>query len=88
MNSLLGVGGHLLSGEMGEFSYTISKYSRKWEMAEDPEVAGAERVLVPVHTFNGTTFHFGIPLSPESGHPPPPPDAADGLARELTSSFS
>ena len=66
MNSLLGVGGHLLSGEMEEFSYTISKYSRKWEMAEDPEVAGAEvireRVLVPVHTFNGTTFHFGIPF--------------------------
>ena len=78
MNSQLGVGGHLQSDEMEEFSYTISKYSRKWEMAEDPEVAGAEvireRVLVPVHTFNGTTLHLTLKslLSPESGHPPPP----------------
>ena len=35
MNCLLGVGGHLLSGEMGEFLYTAFRYIRQREMAEE-----------------------------------------------------
>ena len=35
MNCLLGVGGHLVSGEMGEFLYTAFRYIRQREMAEE-----------------------------------------------------
>ena len=35
MNCLLGVGGHLVSGEMGEFLYTAFRYIRQQVMAEE-----------------------------------------------------
>ena len=52
MYSLLGVGGHLVSGEMGEFLYTVFKYARYWEMAE--ETAGGQAAvgaleMAPIH---------------------------------------
>lgn len=34
MYSLLGVGGHLLSCEMGEFLYSVFRYTPQWVMAE------------------------------------------------------
>ena len=43
MNSLLGVGGHLLSRETGEFLYTVFRYVRQWEIAE--EVAGGQELV-------------------------------------------
>ena len=66
MYFLLGVGGHLLSGEMGDLLYTVFRYVRKWEMAEEVtggvlmvgalEMAPAQRnmsvvnIITPTHS--------------------------------------
>ena len=63
MYSLLGVGGHPESGEMGELWYTLFRYIRYLEMTE--EVTGGQLVvggleMSPAH--NQHTIHYGIIL--------------------------
>ena len=55
MNSLLGVGGHLVSGEMGEFLYTAFRYIRQREMVE--EVNGEQSMVCALEMVPANNQH-------------------------------
>lgn len=48
MYSVLGVGGHLLSDEIGELLYTFFRYLRKRQMMADIEVTGGQLIAAEI----------------------------------------